>query len=419
MARNLYGWRAHYNGEVEREITYHLDVLSRGVWLALTASCGLGNIPADYAPAELQQLGIHASAVYVAQVLMPARGLQLVLARPRLAQPQIRMAGETLDVEWLAPNLTATAVHVSLATGMALGDGAGACDDSGICHISLAVPDLAPGLYGVCVQVAMSSDCSPNALAIVDHYNDPATIVHVSDAHVGDGASLAVFGDVIDAIVALDPPPDVVVFTGDGADTGLADQRGDFVAQLARLRAPVYVVTGNHDYDALGIEGHLLDVGPELDLDARYGGLRLVGVSSGQDLDDGNHDTTISESSGPDKSQLAWLASALDDTTPTVTFLHHPIYNGLFATVGPDARDTLKSLVTRPNMLAVLAGHTHTSAVFDADGNSRGLSLDSGVVAPARWPLHYVASRATKDSGGFAVLHLGASRVDYRWVALP
>ncbi|MGE5187248.1 MAG: metallophosphoesterase family protein [Acidobacteriota bacterium] len=395
-------------------------MLSRGVLLALVASCGLGNVhPYDYAPAELEQMGLHDSAAYVAQVLMPQDQLALVLAHPRLGQPQIRRAGEPLDVSWLAPNLTCQPAAISLSTGMALADAPGTCDDRGICHMTVATPDLAPGLYGLCVAVAGVFDCSPSALAIVDHYADPATVVHISDAHVGDGGSLAVFTDVIDAIDALDPPPDLVVFTGDAADTGLADQRGDFIAQIARLAVPVYVVTGNHDYDALGIEGHLVDIGPELDLDAWYGGLHLLGLSSGQDLDDGEHDTTISESSGPDASQLAWLRDSLDDTTPTVTFLHHPIYNGLFATVGPDARDTLKSLVTRPNMLAVLAGHTHTSAVFDADGNSRGLSLDSGVVPPDRWPLHYVASRATKDSGGFAVLHLGASHVDYRWVALP
>jgi predicted phosphodiesterase len=382
---------------------------------ALAMGCGLGNIAIDYAPAELRDLGIHNSATYVARALLPPRGIPVVLAHPRLAQPAIRMAGEMFEIAWIAPGFGSA--QLSLASGMALGGGPGTCDSDGICNVQVAVPPVAPGLYGVCVTIDGAQDCSPNALAVVDHYNDPARIAHVSDAHVGDGPSLEVFASVIDAVNAT--TPDIVVFTGDGADAGLADQRGDFVAQLARLTAPVYVVTGNHDYDADGIDGHLLDVGPELDLDAWYGNLHFLGLSSGQDLDDGNHDTTISESSGPDRSQLTWLASALDDTTPTAVFLHHPIYNGLFATVGPDSRDQLKALVTRGNMLAVLAGHTHVSAVFDAVGDSRGLSLDADSVPPARWPLHYVASRATKGSGGFALLDLGGSRVDYRWVGLP
>jgi 3',5'-cyclic-AMP phosphodiesterase len=382
-----------------------------------SGSCGLGNIPVDYAPEPLRVLGLHNAPVYVAEHLMA--DVPLLLAHPRLGQPAIRMPGEPLDVMWLAPTLVTATVDVSLQTGMSLGTGVGTCDGDGICHLALTAPLVAPGLYGVCVTTGSAESCSPNALAIVAAYNDPATVVHVSDAHVGDGDSLLEVAKVIDALAALDPAPDLVVFTGDGADTGKPDERGDFIAQIARLPIPTYVVTGNHDYDADGIDGHLLDVGPELDMDAWYGALHLVGLSSGQDLDDGNHDTTISESSGPDRSQLDWFRATTDQVSPTVAFFHHPIYNGLFATIGPDARDELKGLVTRPNMLAVLTGHTHTSAVYDADGNSRGLSLDSDDVPRERWPLHYVASRMSKDSGGYALLHLGPARVDYRWVALP
>jgi predicted phosphodiesterase len=396
----------------------HVVIPRRLAVVAVTASCGLGNVPADYAPPGLAG-DIHDSPTYVATSLMPARDIALLLAHPRLGQPAIRQAGENFDVMWIAPDLAAQPVQVSLATGMTLGGGAGTCADHGICHLQLAAPLVAPGLYGVCVTIGSVEDCSPSALAIVAGYNDPAAIVHMSDAHVGDANSLALLSDVVDAVNALSPPPDVVVFTGDGADTGKADQRGDFVAQMARLAVPVYIVTGNHDYDAVGIDGHLLDVGPELDMDGWYGGMHLIGLSSGQDLDNGDHDTTISESSGPDRSQLDWFRGTVDEISPTVAFFHHPIYNGLFATIGPDSRDELKSLLTRANMLAVLTGHTHATAVFDADGDSRGLSLDSGVVPPERWPLHYVASRLSKGSGGFALLHLGSGRVDYRWVDLP
>jgi hypothetical protein len=67
----------------------------------------------------------------------------------------------------------------------------------------------------------------------------------------------------------------------------------------------------------------------------------------------------------------------------------------------------------------VLAGHTHISAVFDADGDSRGLSTSSDDVPSKRWPLHYIASRSTRGAGGFAVLHVGTTRVDYTWLELP
>ncbi len=382
------------------------------------AGCGLEiHHPRDYTPEELRRLGIHASATYVARDLMTVDALPIVVAHPRLGQPAIRTTGELFEVKWIAPNQTATEAQISLPNGMLLGSGVGNCDGDGICTLQVATPGLPSGLYGICVQVNTASVCSPNALAIVDGYHDPATIVQVSDAHVGEGTSRGVFQDVIDAIEALDPPADLVVFTGDGADKGLPDERADFIAQLARLSAPVFIVTGNHDFDNWGLFGHLLDVGPELDIDARYGGLRLVGLSSGQDMDS-DHDETTFESDGPDESQLAWLESTLDDT-PTAVFLHHPIYNGIDATIGPQSRDRLKRDVTRPNMLAVLAGHTHFSGVFDAVGDSRGLSLGGGEMPPERWPLHYVAARATTGEGGFAVLHLGPKHIDYRWQSIP
>src|SRR5262249_22023137 len=161
--------------------------------------------------------------------------------------------------------------------------------------------ELPAGLYEVCVE----TECSPHALAVVQQYSDPVTVIHFSDTHIGDSGSQDLFARVVDAINAT--PADFAIFTGDAADTGKPDQRAGFLHELVRLQLPVYVVTGNHDYDAVGIDGHLLDIGPELDFAAQYGALRLIGISSGQDMDNGEHNTTISESDGPDESQLAWL----------------------------------------------------------------------------------------------------------------
>ena len=387
----------------------------------LVTACGPGNVPWDYPPAPLGALGIHDSPTYVARYLMPAQSIPLLLAHPRLGQPAIRRAGETIDVGWIAPGIGGQATTIELNDGTPLGFGAGTCDGDGVCHSTIELPATLPlGLFGVCVEVGGARDCSSSALAIVDAYHDPATIIHVSDAHVGDGSSGDVFGNVIAAMNAVSPPADFAVFTGDAADTGQPMQRAGFIADLLNATMPTFVVTGNHDYDDTGIDGHLLDIGPELDFAAQYGELRIVALSSGQDLDDDQHQTTISESSGPDTSQLDWLTSVLADATPpTIAMFHHPIYNGLFATIGPDSRDQLKALVTCPEMRAVLTGHTHMTGVFDAVGDDRGLSLDHDTVPAARWPLHYIASRATLGDGGFAVLHIGTSRVDYAWVGLP
>ncbi len=383
------------------------------VVLALVAGCGFGNDEPDYPPPPLADLGIHQAPTYVARKLLA--GGSVLLAYPRLGQPAIAIAGEPLDIRWVGPD---TDPNVTFEVdGAVFASASGECDVDGVCHAQVVTPALPLGLHEVCVDAGMARDCSPHALAIIDHRNDPVTIVHLSDAHIGDGDADVVFRHVLEAIPSV--APDLVVFTGDGANDGLEIQREEFVTDLENLPVPVYVVTGNHDYDNHGIDGHLMMVGPELDMTWSYGALRFIGVSSGQDLDDGNHLDTISESSGPDESQLTWLAQTLDaPSQPTVFFLHHPIYNALFATVGPDSRDRLKTLVTRDDALAVLAGHTHITSVYDAEGNSRDLSLDGQDVDPARLPLHYTAARSTNGNGGYALFHFSAHHVDYRWISL-
>ena len=383
----------------------------RFVVVALVAAA-CGNDPPDYPPPPLADLGIHQAPTYVARNLMSAGGV--LLAHPRLGQPAIAIAGEPLDVGWIAPGAGPAADL--LVDGVVVDHLVGACDADGVCHATTTVSG-GLGLHEVCVDVGAARDCAPHALAVVDHRNDPATVVHLSDAHLGDGNADVTFRHVLEAIAAN--PPDFIVYTGDGANDGLLVQREEFVTALAELPVPIYVVTGNHDYDNRGIDGHLMMVGPELDMTWSYGALRFIGLSSGQDLDDGSHLDTISESSGPDDSQLTWLAQTLaQPSQPTVFFLHHPIYNALFATVGPDSRDRLKALVTRDDALAVLAGHTHITSVYDAEGNSRDLSLDGQDVDPARLPLHYTAARSTNGNGGYAVFHFSAHHVDYRWIGL-
>jgi predicted phosphodiesterase len=386
--------------------------------LGCVVCCACGNGPLDYPPPPLRDLGIHEAPTYVARNLMASNAM--LIAHPRLGQPAIRRAGESFDVSWIAPGMTSVAPQLALDTGEAIASEQAVCDGDGICHATATLPATAPGLHGLCITLSTASACSPSAIAIVTEYASPATVVHLSDAHIGEEGMAELFGKVVDRINALDPPADFAIFTGDGVDDGLAPHRGSFVTSIGRLRIPVFIVTGNHDYENVGIDGHLIDVGPELDYAVPYGELRLVGLSSGQDLDDGNHAGTISESSGPDVTQLDWLHSLLADGPPAsnIVFFHHPIYNALFATIGPQSRDRLKDLVTRDDVLAVLTGHTHVRSAFDADGNSRGLSLDGEDVPAARWPLHFSAARSTNGRGGFAVFHFSSTHVDYRWVSL-
>lgn len=386
----------------------------------LVLALGCGNQPIDYPPAPLAELGLHHAPTYVAQKLGDL--FTVLITHPRLGQPAIRRAGEPFDVSWIAPGrtgLVATAALEEPLGTVPLVLRAAECDAGGLCHAATVAPPLGRGLKTLCVTVGDAADCSPAALALVDAYVDPARVAQVSDVHAGADAGGAVerWRKVVDALNRLSPPADFVVFTGDAADGGRARERAGFLAELARLRLPAFVVTGNHDFDNRGIDGHLLDIGPELDFSASYGGLRLIGLSTGQDLDDGHHFGTISQSGGPDRSQLEWLDQALAGSAPTIAFFHHPLYFGLFATVGPP-RDQLLRLVSRDSVRAVLTGHIHHTAVFDRDGQSRGLDTGSDLVPSWRWPLHYVCSRSTDGAGGFALLRIGSTRVEYRWINL-
>src|SRR3569623_784872 len=250
--------------------------------LLVVAACGFGNDPPDYPPPPLKDLGIHQAPTYVARHLMPTGSV--LLAHPRIGQPAIAIAGEPLDIGWIAPGAGAAADLV--VDGAVVDHLTGDCDADGICHAATSVSG-ALGLHEECVDVGGTRDCSPHALALVDPRNDPATVVHVSAAHLGAGDSDVTFLHVLQAIAAA--RPDFVVFTGDGANDGLRSQREEFVPDLEELPVPVYVVTGNHDYDNGGIDGHLMQVGPELDMTWSYGALRIIGLSSGQDHDDGGH----------------------------------------------------------------------------------------------------------------------------------
>ena len=389
--------------------------------VVLAAACG--QQPDDYAPAALRTLGLSQSLTYVARTLVTA-GAPPLIAHPRMGHAAILRAGDPFEVAWVGPSAVASLVGPD-GVERALPLVNPIDDMDHVWRAQAVAPDLA-GSHALCLTAAQMHICTKEALHIVAEFHDPALVAQVSDVHAGDGDSAALFGKAVDDLNARTPPPDLVVMTGDCADTGTEAQRQAFLGELERLRLPSLVITGNHDYDALGVNGYLLDINPELELTARYGELRFIALSTGQDLDDGNHPGTISESDGPDPSELDGLSATLADAVPTVLLLHHPLYNGLFGTVGP-ARDEMLNLLNNfrePNqpvsvVRAVLAGHTHYSAVFDGDGVAGGLSVTEGSLPQQRWPLHHTASRVSRAPGGYALLTLGTEVVQYRWVALP
>jgi Icc protein len=193
-------------------------------------------------------------------------------------------------------------------------------------------------------------------------------IAQITDTHVRAPGELA-FGGQVDTnarlagavrlLCRLDPRPDVVLATGDLADTGHPDEYAQLQALLAQLDMPVLPIPGNHD-----ARGPLRDAFPGL-WDRAPGEyvqyvvedypLRLVAL-----------DTLVTGQSGGRlcPARLAWIDAALAQSTrPTVLFMHHPPYE-YGAAPNPDmsceGADALARLVAaHDNVAAVLCGHLH------------------------------------------------------------
>ncbi|WP_029009498.1 phosphodiesterase [Azospirillum halopraeferens] len=163
------------------------------------------------------------------------------------------------------------------------------------------------------------------------------------------------------AVNALDPRPDVVLFTGDLVDAGRPEEYGLFRDLTGPLKAPAILVPGNHDD-----RGAMVAAWPDDPRLPRDGGflhhtvedwpVRLVVLD------------TVEPGSGAGRlcaERLAWLDARLSEQPdrPTVLALHHPPFATGIAhmdRIGLAGADALATVVRRhPQVERALAGHLH------------------------------------------------------------
>jgi 3',5'-cyclic-AMP phosphodiesterase len=79
----------------------------------------------------------------------------------------------------------------------------------------------------------------------------PFLVVQLSDPHIGadwaDGDPVAALAAAVESVRAIGQPPDAVLVTGDLADGATDAEYARVRELLAPLRAPTYVLPGNHD----------------------------------------------------------------------------------------------------------------------------------------------------------------------------
>lgn len=196
-------------------------------------------------------------------------------------------------------------------------------------------------------------------------------IAHLSDPHLAReplaAAPAAKLSEALGRALAIQPRPDLIVITGDLADTGHPEEYATLRAILRRCPVPVHLVAGNHDHPPA--------------LVAEFGGTPYLGGGTSASYAVEYPEATIVVASswldgspagklGPD--QLAWLDQTLDARAgvPAFVCLHHPplalgmpFLDSIMLTDATEFGDVIRR---HPHVARVLAGHVHrdVSALF-------------------------------------------------------
>lgn len=193
-------------------------------------------------------------------------------------------------------------------------------------------------------------------------------IAQISDPHVvSPGALLYGRVDTADFLTRavaelnrLEPPPDIIVITGDLVDKGEKAEYDHLRHLLAPLAMPVFVIPGNHDARealraAFGGDGYLPPDG-FLQYAVEDYPVRLVAL-----------DTLVPGEGGGElcAARLLWLDRVLAAETrrPTLVMMHHPPFATGIARMdraGLRGADAFAAIIARHGQVErILCGHLH------------------------------------------------------------
>ena len=193
-------------------------------------------------------------------------------------------------------------------------------------------------------------------------------IAQLSDPHVrpegmlyqGVVDSNAQFTAAVAHVNGFDPPPDLVLLSGDLVDEGTDDEYATMARLLAPLKAPVLAIPGNHDdreafRRAFAGLSWLPEAGP-VDYVADRGAVRIVALDVTLP---GLHHGAVSEAGA------AWLDGVLtaEPHRPTIIMMHQPPFDtGVPYLDLYSCRDghRLAEVVARhPQVERIVCGHVH------------------------------------------------------------
>jgi 3',5'-cyclic AMP phosphodiesterase CpdA len=183
-------------------------------------------------------------------------------------------------------------------------------------------------------------------------------------------ADLGRFDEAVKQINAL--RPDLVVICGDLVNSPDEKSYTDISAAKSRLAVPCYGVPGNHDVGNNptheSLERYRRLAGKDY-YSVEHKGCRFVMVNS---------QLWKTPVAGETEKQDAWLISILESASKkrqrVFLVMHHPLFTKEaeepenYFNLPPGKRKELLSLFERCGVMAVLAGHTHTTAITEYRG---------------------------------------------------
>ena len=226
---------------------------------------------------------------------------------------------------------------------------------------------------------------------------NPIRFLHISDTHIGPTRDFEIYGSntydcvsqLVDTINALPIEPDFIMHTGDVV-TDPFPEAYELAAEIfAKLKAPVYFASGNHDLSSMLIPA--LPMGPKEDLvddelncfRFEVGGQRFL-VLDGRGPDEIEANGQLTEA------QYQLLEKETGKDGPLSIFIHFPALH--LDTVWLDRDmllldgDRFHNIVKQAkNLRGVFLGHTHRGGAQYRDG-----VLYSSVASPigqfSMWP---------------------------------
>jgi 3',5'-cyclic-AMP phosphodiesterase len=209
------------------------------------------------------------------------------------------------------------------------------------------------------------------------------TIVQLTDPHIGSSWQPEADTSLEAAVASVNriiPNPDAVIVTGDIVNTPKESEYERARELLAELKAPTYLLPGNHDGRELLKHAFALPAGDPSSLSyaADLGPVRLIALDTQYLGHDGAQ---------LDQPRLDWLEAALaeDLSTPTLLAMHHPPILSLIPEMdtmrlAPDERDAFAAIIARnPQVALIVAGHVHRT-IFGMLGSTPVVVLSSTVI---------------------------------------